>query len=183
MTDAIFTAEDIREYFYCPMIIWLRYVIKARERITEKMKEGKEIHEEIYKKLREKGYMCNVYLIAEDIKLKGIIDALKINGTTAEVLEVKLRRLNTRRKIALNYKMQLIAEKLLVEHALGVKVTKIGVYYADSEEIVYIQIVKEDETHVLNALKKMHDIVSNEIPPEIEPSEKCSACTLYPYCH
>jgi len=176
----IVTAESLRQYLYCPRIIYFRYVLGAKPPETLKMQIGKEIHEKL-KQIADKNTLVNVFLVSEELGLSGIADIIKINGNEATVLEAKLSKFG--KKIDEHHKIQLAAYKLLVENVLKLKVKCTGVYYIDEDQVIWIRLDKRHEQKVLETIKHIREIIQHETIPNPTPNiAKCDDCEYYIYC-
>lgn len=177
--NIFFTCEDIRQYYYCPRIIYFRYVLKARVSETYKMRKGSETHE----KIKIKGNIKrNIYISSEDLSLIGIIDALEyIDTNTVDIIEIKQGKL--KRKMHDSHKAQLAAQAILVEKELGLKVRKIKVLDATTRKTQEVHIVEYHREMARKAIEEMKKIViSEELPEPTSISGKCIDCEYRAYC-
>lgn len=188
----LFTAEDVRQFFYCPRIIYFRYVMRARVRPTLKMERGKEIHREKYRPRSheregnvERYY--NIYVSSEKFGLACLIDILEVEGEEIRIVEVKTGRIPDDGEISEHQRAQVVAQALLVEEALGRSVKRVGIKYEDKNEgggkILWVHISDKDRVDVLRALEKMRSIVLMEdIPPPTPFRGRCVDCEYRAYC-
>lgn len=174
----IFTCEDVRQYYYCPRIIYFRYVLRVKVPTTYKMDYGSKIHE----KVRLKGNVRrNVYLFSEDLGLSCILDAIEyVDDSTIDIIEIKSGRVF--RNIIDSHKAQLAAGAMLIERVLGYRVRKIKVFYVEKEKFATVEVRKFHRDLVLRALDHMREIVTKEIIPNANWSAKCSECEYKKVC-
>jgi len=183
----IFTAEDIRQYFYCPRIIYFRYVLRARVSETVKMRKGREIHKEKYRSKKieidgEKQKYFNVYLLSEEYGLAALIDLLIYDGENIDVVEIKSKKTGNF-KFLKHHKMQLVAQAVLAEKELRKNVRKIGVLYDDVDKITWFEINDSDKLEIFETLKKINEIVIYEnIPNPAKNTAKCVDCEYKYLC-
>jgi len=175
----MFTCEDIRQYYYCPRIIYFRYVLRARVGETYKMSKGGMIHESIN---LGKNVVHNVYLCCEDLSLVGIIDGIEyIDENTVDIIEIKAGRPN--RRMRDSHKAQLAAQAMLVERTMNVRVRKIKVYNVTTREFSEVHIVDFHRGMVRHAIEDMTKIVLGEdIPDPTGDKGKCVDCEYRAYC-
>ena len=140
--------SDIKQYLYCPRIIYFTYVLPVEKKITAKMAYGKEEHfvvaqREKRRKFRsydlEKGEKnFNVPLYSERLKLEGVLDMYLATRKGNFPVDYK----NTCR-VALNHKYQLIAYVLLLEEHLNCPVRGGFVYLIPSRQAFYVEATPE----------------------------------------
>ena len=177
----MFSAEDIRQYYYCKRIIYYRYVLRARVRETYKMRKGREIHEKAMIKNADGDVKYGVYLISEDLGLVAVIDALIVKDGFADIIEFKFGDLD--RRMRDSHKAQLAAQAILVESLLGLRVRKIIIYNPEKEEKREVRLVNYHREMVREALKDMKRIVIEEdLPEPTEDRGKCIDCEYRVFC-
>ena len=183
MSVPIFSAEDIRQYYYCKRVIYYRYVLRARVRETYKMRKGREKHNIPSNKIVNNGTVLrNVYLCSEDLGLVAVVDVLVLNGNYAEIIELKAGNVG-KRKMLDSHKAQLAAQAILVERVLGLRVKGISVLDATTGECREVKLVNYHREMVLNALDDMRRIVEGEVFPDAPIDRgKCIDCEFRCFC-
>jgi len=133
--EILFRVSDIKQYFYCPRIIYFTYVCPVPRKSTFKMDMGKEEHEAIQE--LEKRRLLKHYGLEEgsrEFHLKLSSARLHLNGT----LDLLIRSPQgffpvefkfSSRKPSLNHKYQLAAYALLVEDYYGVAIRQGFLYF------------------------------------------------------
>lgn len=182
-----FSAEDVRQFAYCPRKIYYRYVLRNDWLISPKMKKGTELHEVLCRRRKnekvgrvERYY--NLRLQDDDLGLFALIDIVEWDGEEGRVIELKTGSHKGKQP---NYpdKLQVVAEAILVEFAMGIPVTVGSVWYYKQDEMLDFEISYEDKLKVVDILKKMRKIVALELFPEIErPTKKCRDCECRRLC-
>jgi len=177
--NPIFTCEDIRQYYYCPRIIYFRYVLRARVEETYKMRRGREKHRQI---LLGPNIERNVYLCSEELGLVGIIDALeRREDGSVNIIEIKTG--NTPTKMRDSHKAQLAAQAILVESVLGLKIRKIKVYNPETQRTMEINVVEYHREMARQALERMRQIVlREELPQPTKHRARCVDCEYRVFC-
>ena len=185
MNEPVFTAEDIRQYYYCKRIIFHRYVLRVRVRETYKMKKGREKHNIHYignNYDQNSRILKNVYLFSESLGLVGMIDILVVNGDSAEIIELKMGDIGNSR-MRDSHKAQLAAQAMLVEEVMGLRVHRISVMDIDTGESREVRLVNYHREMVTSALEEMRWIVLKEIFPDPpENRGKCVDCEYKSIC-
>jgi len=182
-----FSAEDIRQFVYCPRIIYFRYVLRGHWVLTPKMLRGQSLHERLCrgKDKETEGFITryyNVRLEDSDLGLFALIDIIEFDGNNIKIIELKTGK-HKPGYIADTHKLQVVAEAILAELSFGITVTRGAVWYEKDNETIEFEITDRDRMKVLYVLREMKRIVKNEIFPIIErPSRKCIDCEYKRFC-
>ncbi|NHI93719.1 MAG: CRISPR-associated protein Cas4 [Candidatus Lokiarchaeota archaeon] len=186
LDEIYFTAEDMRQYVYCPRIIYFRHVMRIQPERTYKMERGEEIHDAIRKKNPEldgqiqKYY--NIYLKDVKFGLVALLDYLEYYENEAIPVDIKTGK-HVEQKISDHHLAQLIVQAILVESQLGLLVQKVKVWYLKENKEFIHEIDIEDKRKVLSHLKEMKKILIEEIIPKpVEDAAKCRDCEFWRYC-
>jgi len=177
--NPIFTCEDIRQYYYCPRKIYFRYVLRVPTRETYKMAYGRKVHRHAD---ISGNVMKDVYLCSEELGLAGIIDFVEfVDANSVNIIEIKCGRF--KRQMYEDHKIQLVAQAMLVEKVLGLRVNKIKTLNVETGESREIQIVEYHRNAVREALEEMRRIVLEErIPEPTKHRARCIDCECRVYC-
>ena len=185
-----FTATDIKHYAYCPSIIYIKYVLGIREKTTEYMEMGREIHDEkaitpIIAKYKPNKIIRNPYLKCKKYFLSGRPDYLFISKYKyGIVVDVKWAEPIKSRIIKRDHRLQIGAYALLVKCSLNIDV-KIGVicYLKPQPKLFEINITDRLLKEVIKIIKKMREIVEKGYPVQPKISwKKCIGCNYRAYC-
>lgn len=182
-----FSAEDVRQFAYCPRKIYYRYVLRNDWLLSPKMKKGTELHEILCRrknneKIGNVERYYNLRLQDDDLRLFALIDIVEWDGEEGRVIELKT---GSHKGKSPNFpdKLQVVAEALLVEFVLGIPVTVGSVWYYKKNEVIDFEISYDDKFKVINMLKKMKKIVESELFPDVEgPTKKCRDCECRRLC-
>ncbi len=186
----VVTAEDLRQYVYCPRILFFRHVRSVTPVRTFKMTRGVEIHEE---DLRKKGTRSekdgavtryyNVRILDAKIGLLGVLDYVEVAGGLTFPVELKTGQVD-RSPLPPHHKVQLAAQALLVEALTGEPVIKAKAIYPDAKEEVEYAVDIEDKARVLHAIEEIRQMVAQEDLPFPTPFVgRCEDCEYWNYCH
>jgi len=185
--DIYLTSEDMRQYVYCPRVIYFRYVMQIRPQSTYKMTRGEEIHEkEVRKKTRDvKGELTkyyNLYIQDSELNIAAILDYLEFDGTEATPVDVKTGHCY-QDPISDHHLAQLLFQAILVEMRFQIAVNKVKVVYKkDKTERVYTVSV-DDKVKILRNIGKIRKIVKHElIPDPTSDAAKCVDCEFWNFC-
>jgi len=181
--------SDIKQYFYCPRIIYYNYCLPVPRKITEKMTHGEEGHDiisllERRRKLKEYGLdegerRFNLFLESERMGLRGALDLLIIANDRYFPVEFKY----TDKKVSLNHKCQLASYAFLVEDVLKVSVEVGFIYRVPQKDIVEVRIddtLRSKVTEALNGIRKI--VTSQALPKPTVDRGKCIDCEFRKYC-
>lgn len=182
------TAEEIRQNFYCPRVIYFRKVRHITPYRTYKMQRGQEKHEELIRKKTadissDVQYYYNVYLKDDGLKLIALLDCLETNGDWAIPIDLKTGKCYFR-AIKKHHYAQLIIQAILVEMQMGLKVSSVKIHYLDENEIIENSINISDKIWVLNEMEKLKKHLKFEVIPDPTPHDKkCNDCEYWRYCY
>ncbi|MHA1380734.1 MAG: CRISPR-associated protein Cas4 [Candidatus Helarchaeota archaeon] len=185
--DIYLTSEDMRQYVYCPRVIYFRYVMHIRPQSTFKMTRGEEIHEkEVRKKSKDiEGQLTkyyNLYIQDRELNIAAILDYLEFDGTQATPVDIKTGHCY-QDPISDHHLAQLLFQAILVEMKFKIAVNKVKVVYKkDRSERTY-PVSVDDKVKILKNINKIRNIVKNEmIPPPTPNAAKCVDCEFWNYC-
>ena len=180
---------DLKQWAYCPRIVYYRHVMPGVGKATFKMEEAKSAQElierlELRRGLREYGMESarrrfNAWLTDEMLGLAGKIDLVLETNEAAAVVDFKL----TSGEPGENHRLQLGGYALLVEATLHRPVA-VGFMYRIPDNRVYtIPITQELRQRVRAAISGIRRIASQQIFPDRTPIRgRCSECEYGNYC-
>jgi CRISPR-associated exonuclease Cas4 len=188
-SPAMLTVTDVRQYFYCPRIVFYRLCQPLRRPVTYKMREGKLAQDrtadlEHERSLRVYGLDSgdrhfNVSLRSGALGLQGILDMVIVTAHEAIPVEFK----NTTQPPARNHTYQLAAYALLVEERWDLPVRRGFVYRMPLKEATEIPLAGAPRRAVHRALAAMRVMVAREAQPEpTEHTERCVECEYRRFC-
>ncbi|MBO8127651.1 MAG: CRISPR-associated protein Cas4 [Peptococcaceae bacterium] len=181
--------SDIKQFLYCPRIIYFTYVIPVDKKITRKMIHGKEEHiefERLEKRRRLKSYKLQegerrfrTRLVSERLGLEGVLDMHIVTLQGCFPVECKY----TSCKPALNHKYQLVAYAMLLED-LYQKPVRCGYLYMIMTKKVYaLDITPNARLYVKRLLTQIRRLVTGEHFPMLRRRPgRCQECEFKLYC-
>lgn len=182
----LIAVTDIKQYHFCPRIIYFTKVLGVEERVTESEEEGKEAHDDFHKKERRRTTLLGgktlkveqkwtaLRLKSEKLGIEGTVDMVAKTPEGYVVVEYKMTYMP--RKIIPNHLYQVAAYAMLVEEAFKTIVRKLYVYYEKSNRALEIPLTESIRKHVIWTIKRIRRIIQEEKLPVAKPSRKCQSC-------
>jgi len=181
--------SDIKQYVYCPRIIYLQYVLPVPRRTSFKMESGREEHLELdrLEKRRllveyglDKGErQFHVRLASERLGLEGILDLLLVTPKGYFPVEYKF----TSRGPAINHKYQLVAYAMLAEEAFVQPVRTGFLYLVPGKMIQPVEITASARAHTLKLIAAIRHLVqAGTMPDRTRTPGRCRDCEFRNYC-
>lgn len=182
-------AADLKQYLYCPRILYYTYVLPIRHRVTHKMQEGTEAHLDLdrlekRRKLVEYGLdrgtrEFHVRLYSQRLGLEGVLDLLVRSPKGLYPVEFK----HTTRDAALHHKYQLAAYALLLEDTFHEPVRAGFLYLIPGRRIRLVEITPNVRLHLHRTLSAMRRLVMREAMPDVPRSRaRCWDCEYRTFC-
>ncbi|MHC1568697.1 MAG: CRISPR-associated protein Cas4 [Candidatus Syntropharchaeia archaeon] len=186
---------DIKQYFYCPKVIYFTHVLHVPKVRDTKLSFGKEKHEEISKKeKRRKGAIfydrrldeaekeLKVYMESERFGIKGVLDYLIKTGSEYIPVEYKYGFSDGGREYR-NHRYQLVGYALLVEDSFDTIVRRGFIHYERDRKNVEVLITDNLRRHVLKAIEDIKRIMEDELEPKATKlRSRCTDCEYLTYC-
>ncbi len=189
------TVSDVRQWVYCPRIVYYRLCLPLRRPVTYKMEEGKLQHQRIeelerrrtlrFYGLREEERSGEVercfhpHLYSRMLGLSGVVDLVLVAPSEAIPVEYK----HTEASPGLNHKYQLVAYALLVEEQWGRPVRRAFVHTLASDRLEEVAITPNGRTFVGKVLREIRGMVAAERLPEATRQRgRCVDCEYRLFC-
>jgi len=181
--------SDLKQYFYCPRIIYYTYCMPLPRPVTHPMQVGAAEHEMISvlerrRSLQRYGlsegeYRFHVGMQAGSLGLTGVLDMLVITQERAFPVEFKY----TSQRLNLNAKYQLSAYGMMAEEYLGKTVEHGFVCRIPKNGVSVVPITPLLRQRVSSALDEMRGLIARERMPEPPRQRgKCVECEFRRYC-
>jgi CRISPR-associated exonuclease Cas4 len=196
MATWLFEVTDLKQYTYCPRIVFYRYCLPRVRPVTALMMEGIRGHEE--EDAREERRSLRAYGLAEGerafhlalqsarLGLTGRVDlAIATPSRTADgvegiVVEYKL----TEQKAGAHFKLQLAAYALLLEEAWGLPVRRAFLYSISQRRAEPVAITQHLRQKVLHTIEDIRHMVEQEVMPDPPASlRRCVTCEFRRFCN
>jgi len=181
--------SDLKQYLYCPRVVYFHYVLPVEKKVTYKMQVGKELHQVIAelekrRKLRRYGLkegvrFFDLWLSSERIGLRGRLDMMIQTPQGCYPVDFKFTEGRPHR----NHLYQLAGYAVLIEDQFGLPVRAGFVYLIPSKEALVSEIGAERKEEVMAILEDMRKMVLSEEMPEPSSSRsRCRECEFQNYC-
>jgi CRISPR-associated exonuclease Cas4 len=164
--------NDLKQFTYCPRIVFYQYTMPVQRKPTFKMEHGKAVEAilerlESRRKLREYGMAegkreFQVWLSSPRLGLSGRLDLMITTARGVFPVDFK----DTLDRVHHNHHVQLCAYALLIEDVLAQPVPAGFVYRVPRDDVVIVEITAElrEETHRgIQAIRQM--ILQERMPP------------------
>lgn len=184
----ILKVGDLKQYLYCPRIIYFTYVAPVEKKVTAKMTIGKEEHFttarlEERRRLRAYGLAegerrFNTYFYSARLGLEGVIDMYVATSHGNFPVDFK-----NACRVALNHKYQLVAYALLLEDHFGRPVRGGFIYLIPYKRAHYIELTPEARLYTRRLIGAVRNLVAREHFPAVPRRRgRCVDCEYRNYC-
>lgn len=184
----------IKQYHFCPRIIYFMEVLGIRERATESMESGREEHEKLtrldlrrktlfgHRRIRVLERWVRVQVTSEKLGLVGTIDLVVLTEEGLAVVEYKHSK--PPRKPPKSHIYQAAAYAMLAEEHFGRPVRRFFIHYDDGEssKTFVFTLTKSIREHVLWTVRKIRSIMEGEYLPRPTDTRKCRSCGYFKVC-
>ncbi len=181
--------SDIRQYMYCPRIIYFDYVVVVPRHITFKMEKGKTAQEDFSHKekrrtlakwgLEDGQREFHVPVKSEKLGLFGILDMLITSDSGLYPVEYK----NTFGSVAIHHKYQLIAYAMMVEEERRKPVREGFIYLIPQNKMEKFFVDEGARFYTKKICTQIRQIIENQTFPEATRKKgRCRDCEFRNYC-
>ena len=188
-----FAVTDLKQWVYCPRILYYHLCLPDVRPVTYKMQAGIEAARaeegrEERRSLRAYGLQSGerefgVPLSSERLGLRGEVDMV-ITVSGAEGQEVIPVDYKLSRVAGPHFKLQLAAYALLLEEARGCEVRRGFLYYLPLRRAESVPIDRRLRRQLAAALAGMREMLEQEKMPAPTPQiAKCVACEFRRFCN
>lgn len=180
---------DLKQWAYCPRVVYYHRVMAGVGRPTYKMKEGLEAQElierlELRRTLKEYGLegaqrRFGVWLQNTELGLSGKIDLLLEGADEIAVVDFKL----TSGEPGQNHRLQLAGYSVLAEAATGVPAARSFLYRIPDGRVFTVPVNEESRAAVRTAVSGIREMADGQTCPEAtEVRGRCVECEYANYC-
>lgn len=181
--------SDIKQFFYCPRILYFTYVCPVDKKVTRKMDYGKEEHLELDRLEKRRTFRryhleqgerrFHTRLYSARLGLEGMLDMHIVSNGEAIPVEFKY----SAQEPSLNHKYQLIAYAMLLEDTYHKPVRHGFLYFTPGNRIYIVEITPNGREFVKETLNKIRHMISSETFPKPPYGKgKCIDCEFRNYC-
>lgn len=196
MDEIVFEVTDLKQWIYCPRVLYYRYCLPEIRPLTDLMRAGisshsDEVGREERRSLRTYGLTVgarafDVGLRSSALGLRGRLDlAIAVPDRTApdaEAFVVEYK--DSERPAGKHFKLQLAAYALLLEEAWGLSVRRGYIYAIPLRQAEIVSITPALRTQVRQAIAAMQSLVRGErMPPPPVSRQPCVSCEFRRFCN
>lgn len=181
--------NDLKQFQYCPRIVFYNTVMPVERKSTVKMERGKE--EEFKLDALEKRRTLaryelgsgdrrfHVWIESSKLGLSGKLDLLIVSPQGYFPVDFKYTRGRPHR----NHVFQLAGYAMLVEEEFKTEVEVGFIYLAISQKVIAIRITRELKEKALSVLTEIRNMIQQGIlPAPTEVRSRCTECEFRNYC-
>jgi len=181
--------NDLKQFQYCPRIVFYNTVMPVERKSTVKMQRGKE--EEFKLDALEKRRTLARYQLgagerrfhvgieSSKLGLSGKLDLLIVSPQGYFPVDFKYTRGRPHR----NHVFQLAGYAILVEEEFQTQVETAFIYLAPVQTVIAIRISPQLKERTLNLLAEIRNMIQEGIlPPATEVRSRCTECEFRNYC-
>lgn len=191
-----FRVSDLKQYFFCPRIVYYHQCLPKVRPTTFKMQMGtEEGHAEHAREQRRtlRAYglkrgerFFDIALSSERLGLRGRLDMAirtddNVDGTLEAIpVDYKL----TPGRVVTHFALQVVAYGMLLEEAWGIPARRGFLYLIPSRRAKPIDLGPDRREQVRRAVEAMRDIALREqMPPPPHKRGKCVLCEFRRFCN
>ncbi|WP_447973990.1 CRISPR-associated protein Cas4 [Nitrospira sp. Kam-Ns4a] len=180
--------NDLKQYDYCPRVVYYQYVMPVERKAMFKMEHGKsaEAHiDELERRRTLRRYALpdghrhfHVWLTSEELGLSGKLDLLIESSSGWFPVDFK----ETTGSVRANHAVQLCGYALLVEDAYGCAVTEGFIYLIPGNRVAPIALTAELKRETLERLDRIREMILAQRTPAPTPVRaRCPECEYRNY--
>lgn len=181
--------NDLKQFEYCPRIVFYNTVMPLDRKVTFKMQRGTEAEfclDALEKRRSLRRYKLgdgerrfHVWLHSERLGLSGKMDLLIVSSHGYFPVDFKYTRGRPHR----NHISQLAGYSVLVEEQYRTVVETAFIYLAPVGELVALKMTEELKEEVTERLARMRDMIKEELlPSPTSVRARCAECEFRNYC-
>ena len=186
-----FLVTDLKQFAYCPRVVYYSYCLPLLRPVTYKMEAGQEAHleekgREERRSLRAYGLQegersFNVWLESKELGLRGRVDmVVRIGDREAIPVEYK----DSPGRAGSHLERQLAAYGLLLEEAWGLPVRRGFLYFIPLRRAQEIKLTTHLRKQVQKTVTAMRRMVEHEAMPDPPKSRRrCVNCEFRRFCN
>jgi CRISPR-associated exonuclease Cas4 len=195
-SDLLFEVTDLKQWTYCPRVLYYRYCLPEIRPITDLITAGIASHRdegarEERRSLRTYGLTVgerafDVPLRSQALGLRGRLDlAIAVPGRAAPGAEaIVVEYKDSEKPAGPHFKLQLAAYALLLEEAWGLAVRRGFIYSIPLRQSEIVAITPALRQKVRQTVEAMRAAVTGEHMPEAPASRRpCVSCEFRRFCN
>jgi CRISPR-associated exonuclease Cas4 len=192
--ELVFTVTDLKQYSYCPRVVFYTYCLPLLRPTTYKMESGVAAHERAEKRekrrtlaaygLTEGKRHFDVWVASEELGLRGLVDLVIEVGEGPEREWIPVDYKQTSRRIGTHIRRQVAAYGMMLEETRDGCVRRGFVYSLVTRRAEEIALTKRLRAQVREVVSAMRDMVVREVmPPPPRSRRPCVNCEFRRFCN
>jgi CRISPR-associated exonuclease Cas4 len=199
-TAAPLNVADIKQYLYCPRVIYFHHVVPVERRTTRKMEYGREGHVEFERlearrryrayRLTEAERVFKMRLHAPRLGLTGVLDlALKVKApgsagrADASFTYIPVECKDFTGRVHLNHKYQLVAYACALEEVFRRPVPFGFIYLLRAGKAIAVDITDGQRAWVRGLVGRIRGLIAAQaMPPPTTRAGRCVDCEFRRLC-
>ncbi len=188
------TVTDLKQYIYCPRILYYHYCLPQVHPTTYKMQAGIEAGREEKLRAHRRTFAAyslggldgerhfDVPVASTYLGMTGIIDeVVEVASPKAELIPVDYKLART---VGYHFKLQLTAYAMLLEDTYHLPVRRAFLYLISLRRAEAIPITKALRAKLLQALMEIREAIQWErMPPPVATPSRCTNCEFRRFCN
>jgi len=181
------SGTDIKNWIYCPLIVFYRKVMRLEPKIFEQQRAGMEKHIEIQNKIKRRISIAarkrnleiihkefNKVILNEEEKLMGLIDMIAVLRNKEIVpIEIKTMKSNNGKPWR-DHVYQLAFYAMLLEKKY-MKIIKRGYIYYEDNQLIEVVITNHEKAMVKRIINSIREMIETERQPKVRiQAKKCT---------
>ncbi len=196
MATWLLEVTDLKQYTYCPRIVFYRYCLPTIRPLTFLMEEGIRQHEEEedreerrslrHYQLQEGERFFHLALQSEKLGLTARIDLAIAtpSRTDAEAEAIVVEYKYSEQKAGAHFKLQLAAYALLLEEAWNMPVKRGFIYSIPLKKAEVVTITPQLRKKVIQTVSAIRHMAEHQAMPEPPVAQsRCVTCEFRRFCN
>lgn len=192
----IFRVVDLKQYVYCPRLIYYLHCLPDIRPVTYKMEAGLAAQDEeesraARRSLRAYGLSrgtleTNVLLESAALGLRGVVDVVisTDDNPSGEMEQIPVDYKLSDREMGIHFKLQLLAYGLLLAEVRKLPVKRGFLYSIPRRQASQVVFTPALRSQLIEALNQMQEIVGREkMPNPVQQRSKCQVCEFRRFCN
>ncbi|MCL7388064.1 MAG: CRISPR-associated protein Cas4 [Thaumarchaeota archaeon] len=192
MEQEFITPIHVRDYIFCPMLFYHKYVVGLLEPMTEMMLEGSREYLRDEARWRERKTLLNERRIKADrmlfsypltskkYRIHGIADTIFWVNRKMNILEIKYGSSSGPFR---NHLYQAAAYALMAEEEFSQPAYKIILFYKTHRKWVERRFTMQLRAYLIKVLERAWEVLEGKLVLEPKPRAPCASCWYRRFCY
>ena len=185
---------DLKQYEYCPRVVYYDYCLGGMRPTTYKMEAGIAAQERVNGleerrslraygiKMGERHYHVNV--VSEKLGCSGQVDMVIETNDDNRPRLIPVDFKLSRREPGRHFKLQLACYAMMLEDDWGKPVEEGAIYLIPTKQVVKVPITTRLRNEAIRQLLEIrHMVVSQQVPPPTPQRSRCVNCEFRRFCN